>query len=292
MGDWLTTEEGTTLLSHFLFLEELSELLIRSRWDGATLRSFLTQVFDCPDRYELKYRKDPLNLKEPTLSLLACTTPALFWQGTREVDIHGGWGNRMLYLTGPVKEPISLPRKPDTSELSEVHAAFVKLDTLPEQEATLRAEAAALWEKFYAAWRQTELDPLTKAATERVPAYCLKLAMVYAAMEGTLPGITEEQLRAAVAVGRYAVRCTELLIGQRTISSRQGTCEEAVLKVLSGASQGLPAWQIHQRTGGQRFTAEDMNRAVQALEKVGRIVPSGKTSRGKPLYVLHVSRSR
>lgn len=211
LSDWLSTD-GAAPVSHLLFLEELGELLARGKWDGATLLSFLTHVFDCPSKYELKFRKNPVSLTEPTLSLSACTTPALFWQHMREVDIHGGFGNRLLYLTGPVKESLALPGKPDFHKLSDVNTSIARLDTSKAQEATLSLEAQTLWGEFYKAWRGTELDQLTKAATERVPAYCLKLAMVYAALEQTLPRITVDQLKAAVAVGRYATKCAEALM--------------------------------------------------------------------------------
>ncbi len=290
VADWLAPlAPDMAPVSHVLFLEELSELLNRAKWDGATIKSFLTQVFDCPERYEVKFRKNPISLHEPTLSLLACTTPALFWQGMTEVDLHGGFGNRLLYLSGPRKEPIALPAKPDYQKLGEVHEALARLNDLTPCEAQLSEEAKEIWRGFYGAWQCSAPDPLVKAVTERVPSYCLKLSMVYAAFEGTLPSITAEQITAAIAVGHYSTQCTELLLNERISTSRQGTLETAVLKVLVDASRPLPGWKIHQRIGG-RFAVEDVTRAVIALARAGAIVQDGKTNRGVLLYSKRPSR--
>ena len=293
LGDWLSTDEGTPSVSHLLFLEELSELLTRGRWEGATLLSFLTQVFDCPDSYELKFRKNPIYLTNPTLSSFACTTPALFWQHIREVDIHGGFANRSLYLTGPMKDPIALPNKPDAEELRQALDALAFPDIPSLQEAILSEDAQVLWKKFYHTWRSTELEPLLKALIERIPAYTLKLAMTYAALEQTLPVISKAQLKAAIAVGHYAVRCAELLLQQRTGSSRRGACEKAVMSVYQDSNKPSPMWKVHRKVGG-RFSAEEIDRTHRALERLGVLITTGATNRGKPLFTLqrHTSHSK
>jgi hypothetical protein len=284
LGDWLSAESAVSV-SHLLLLEELSELLARGKWDGATLLSFLTHVFDCPNRYELKFRKNPLNLTEPTLSFLACTTPALFWQHMREVDVHGGFGNRLLYLTGPVKEPIALPTKPDFHRLREAHTALARLDTLTPREVALSPQGRALWAEFYAAWRKTELDQLAKAATERVPAYCLKLAMTYAALEGTLPTVTAEQLRAALVVGHYATKCAELLMSHNRQASAQGRCEHIIRRVLQERTGWLSRRQLWQRVSG-RFDSWQFGKAVDRLVAAGEVEAQDGARRGQTLYRL------
>jgi hypothetical protein len=294
VADWLApAPDSTTPISQGVFLEELSALLTLGRWEGSTLKECLTQVWDCPARYEKKYRKAPINLHEPTLSLLACTTPALFWQGVSEVDLHSGFCNRLLYLTGPVKAPIPLPGEPDSYKQMAVRKVLASLDSCYEGKASLEPAARALWEEFYYAWRAENLEPSLKAATERVPTYCMKLTLVYAALEGTLPTITAEQITAAIAVGRYAVACTEQLLGCRTGVSRQGACEETVRRILASAPSGLPVWKVNQRIGG-RISLEEVLRAVAAMEKVGEVIQVEETKYGKPIFSLtrHVPRAR
>jgi hypothetical protein len=56
---------------------------------------------------------------------------------------------------------------------------------------------------------------LYAVAVKRVHVYIRKLAMTYAALEGTLPEINVEQLKAAIAVRVYADACAKELIDAR-----------------------------------------------------------------------------
>ena len=118
---------------------------------------------------------------------------------------------------------------------------------------------------------------------KRIPAYILKLAMIYACFEKTAPAITEDQVVAAIEVEMYSVRCAEALMGRQRQHSVEGRCKTAILKVLE--KESLPVWRIHQRIES-RFTAKKVSRALRALLATGAIQEVGKTPRGEPIYRL------
>src|SRR5207247_1675819 len=118
LGDWMQAGEGR--VSHLLYLEELGTLLSRGGWEGSTVLHFLTETFDAPDLYEIRYRKKPVKVIEPTPTLLAGTTADWFWKSMRDVDFHGGFGNRLFFLSGAPKDPIPLPGKPDALKLARI----------------------------------------------------------------------------------------------------------------------------------------------------------------------------
>jgi hypothetical protein len=151
----------------------------------------------------------------------------------------------------------------------------------------LAPDAAELWDEFYLAWKATAatFEPLLADATKRIPTYARKLQLVYAAFEETAPTITKDQMAASVQVAHYEIRCTRALLGQRASSTTMGHCEQAILKALVGGAK-LPAWKIHQRIGGKRFTAEVFNRALKNLFAAGHVVEAGKTSRDHTVYAL------
>jgi hypothetical protein len=285
LADWLNTDATGSPPSHFLFLEELSELLARGKWDGATLIPFLTRVFDCPDKYETNYRKNPIALVNPTLSILACTTSEVFWQYIRDLDIRSGFVNRFLLMTGEGKEPIALPAKPSQENLQKVTTALSRLDTLTPQESRFSPQATELWKQFYSAWRKTELDSLVKASTERIPAYVLKLAMVYAALEQTIPSISEDQLKAATAVGRYATKCTEQLMSQHRQGSVQARCEDTIRRVLKDTPRQLSRRNLWQRVSG-RFDSGMFSKALYGMTLAGELEVQGGERKGQTLYRL------
>lgn len=285
VADWLKTEGGA-LISHYMFLEEISELLARGKWDGATLIPFITRLFDSPNSYAMNYRKNPIALVNPTLSILAATTPEVFWQYIRDLDLRSGFVNRFGFLTGKGKAPIPLPKKPDTEKLKSILQRLDLLTSLVPQEASFSPEATQLWKSFYSVWGATELESLTKAATERTPAYIIKLALAYAALENTLPKITEEQLKAAIAVGRYATKCTEQLIAVNRQSSVQSRCEDAIRRVLKDTPRWLSRRQLWLRISG-RFDSWQFSKALDGLVLAGEVQSADGSRHGQTLYQRH-----
>jgi hypothetical protein len=202
------------------------------------------------------------------------------WKGLREIDVHGGFGNRIFYATGPPKPPIPLPAKPNQEALAEVRSHLQRLATLPSIELVFVPDALALWSEFYLAWKATSWSELTTAAIKRIPTYIVKLSMVYACLEGTSL-ITADQLSAAIKVGHYGAKCADQLMNRHRQHSIQGKCEARVLAVLKEVD--LPPWQIHRRISGS-YTAEELARVLRALEAAGAIFQVRKTSRGESVY--------
>ncbi len=280
LGDWMQQPDEGLKISHLLFIEELTTLLSRGSWEGNTLLSFLTETFDAPDRYEIPYRKNPVLVDEPTPTLIAGTTPEWLWKELREKDIHGGFGNRMFFLTGSPKAPIPLPAKPHREALAVVRADLHRLPALTPMELFFTPDAEALWKKFYTAWKETTWPELTAAAVKRIPTYIVKLSMVYACLERTSL-ITRDQLEAAILVGHYGAKCADRLMSRHRQVTAQGKCERRVLAALE--QYDLPPWKIHRQISGS-YSAEELNRALRALDIAGIIREVGKTPRGEPIY--------
>ena len=281
LADWMTQPDETNAVAHLLVLEELATLLRRGKWEGSTVLHFLTETFDAPPVYEVPFRKNPIKVVEPTPSLLAGTTSEWFWNAMAEVDFHGGFGNRLFFFAGVPKAPISMPAKPAAPPLDHVRAALAALASGPTGDVELASDARPLWDEFYGAWKRTKFLSLVSAATRRIPTYALKLGLVYAAFEHTVPWITRDQLEAAVRVAAYGAACATWLVEQRQTFRLEHRCETAVLEALERVD--LPAWRIHQAIGG-RFTAEELNRAVRALMGTGSILEIKRTPRGGAVY--------
>jgi hypothetical protein len=221
-----------------LHAEEFSQILRPGRWDGATLKPFLTQCFDCPNRYEVKFRKNPIELDRPTPSLLAGTTADWFWQDFSARDFQGGFGNRIFFVTGKRKADLPLPEAPNLEAVSRTVDALAGVGPC---QAHLDSKARELWTKFYRAWgaEDSKRDPLLLAAVQRIPAYVLKLVMLYAALERTLPEITSDQLSASILVGRYGEECAkELLSLQNTGTNHRKELEQCILALVDAEPSG------------------------------------------------------
>ena len=200
-------------------------------------------------------------------SILACTTEAWFWGAVRDSDFEGGFANRFVYVTGPANEPLPLPGIPN---LTAAVSAISRLRTLPEQEARLERQAERVWEQFYLAWRKEKFAPLEGAAVKRIPAYVLKLAMTYAALEGTLPEIRKEQLSAALVVGAYAAKCTRQLIAVRF--SGTNAHRELEQRILAAVGQSLTTKRNLYRSLHRHYrNAEQFNRVFDSMVRAGSL---------------------
>jgi hypothetical protein len=267
--EFSSAEPGQGLL---LYAEEFSQVLRAGRWDGATLIPFLTQCFDCPPCYEMKFRKSPIELKEPTPSLLAGATPDWFWQDFRANDFQGGFGTRLFFFAGARKPAMPLPEAPNLGAISNAVDALAAIEPC---EAHLSVAARPLWEQFYRAWdgEESRRDPLLQAAVKRIPAYTLKLAMLYAALEGTLPEITSDQLAAVILVGRYGEECAkELLSLQNAGTNPRKELERRILGLLNAEPTRMATRrEIYKRLWRHYKDAEDFDRAFRSLERAGEL---------------------
>jgi hypothetical protein len=277
--DWLKDAKA----SHLWYAEEYSEILIRAGWDGATLKSVITSLFDCPPAFELKFKKDKVAtvIPEPTLSLLVCTTPATFWRHLREEDMEAGFGNRWIYLRGEKRPTISRPTRPDSTLLVPVEATLARLITIPPTECRFSRDAEILWDEFFLAWDAERWSELTALAAKRIPQYVLKLGMLYAALEGTLPELTADQLTAAILVGNYAVGCTDYLMRDARPGGFRSRLENRILGVLADAP--LPTYRIKRQVGGG-VSVEDVDRAIRVFERAGEIEIVAKTQHGRSVW--------
>jgi hypothetical protein len=251
--DWLAGADREELClpkagSQFLYVDEFGALATIGGWTASTLFYHLCRLFECPNTYDILFRKNPIHLEQPTLSALACTTPSWFWRSVRETDILGGVGNRFYYLSGIKKEPISRPPRPDENKLGVVYEALRTLLTIEPQEVFLDPQAEAVWDKFYFAWEKSRpRDELSSAMTKRIDLYARKHAMVFAALEGTLPYIMADQLTAAILVGHYSGRCVAALLDAQKQTSQQGECERVIVSFLTGKEKPVPRRVLQQR---------------------------------------------
>lgn len=267
--DFEKVEPGNSVL---VFSEEFAGVLRRGRWDGATLLPFLTECFDCPPKYELKFRKKPVAVDEPTPCMLAATTPDWFWRDARPTDFAGGFGNRIFYLTGPRKNPIPLPTAP---ELRSVSRAVDALSEIKPQQVILTKQAATLWRDFYMSWDadRTDRTELLESAVARIPSYILKLSMAYAATEDTLPQINLDQLSAAIQVGHYGLVCARELLSLQNAGSNPVRELEKQIVALVGRQPDRKTTKrtVYKSLHRHYSSTEQFNRAFDSLVKAGEL---------------------
>jgi hypothetical protein len=267
MADALTEAETNIYLFYW---EEFASMLSRARWTGSTLLEFITESFDCPDEWKTHYRKKPIYLDEPTPSILTATTTEWFWKYARAEDFLGGFGNRFLFLTGRKKAPLPNPLAIDGERIHQIKEQL-KLAAQHKHCAQWTEGAEKIWNSFYVEIESRERSGLLDAALKRTHVYVRKLAMTYAALENTLPLVHSSQLRAAIAVMRYAVCCVERLIEmQATQNKPQAELEERFLRYI-GLHEDERVRRLQQKMARYCGDAETFNRVLKSLVQADRI---------------------
>jgi hypothetical protein len=227
-----------------------------------------------------------VDIEEPTPTLLAGTTPEWFWQSARLDDFKGGFANRILYFTGRRKEFLPLPTEPD---LSGIRAKVDSLAEVPNGQAELSESAARLWEKFSVAWdaKQQDRDTMLRVAVERVPAYVLKICMIYAGFEKTLPEIGKDQLAAAILVGNFCVECAaELLSLQNAGTNPTKELERRILAfVATQPNSQTTKRQVYRSLWRHYSNATHFDQSFMALVRAGEL---NTEPRGKGMVVVSI----
>jgi hypothetical protein len=268
-----TGEQRSTVM---FYIEEFSSLLSRAQWKNSTILQFLVEAYDCPHEYRLEYKeKNKVVIPEPTPTILTGTTPDWFWKNAREEDFHGGFANRFVFLTGNKKPPMPNPAEPDREQ---VRAFRESMMVLGKDLGSVRfsTEAERLWTAFYINFESEERTGLIGAAMKRIHTNVRKLAMVYAATEKTLPIISHDQVRAAIAVGKYTADCMKVLIEQRGAARPEAELEQRVLAWV-GRHEGQKKRYMQQTLSRHIGSCEVFNKIVVNLERAGHIeVREGK----------------
>ncbi|MGC1903062.1 MAG: DUF3987 domain-containing protein, partial [Candidatus Acidiferrum sp.] len=187
-------------------LGEFSALLEVMKRESNTMSSALRQAWD-GERLRVMTRKDPLDVDNVSLSVIAHITQTELLNKLTTTDRVNGFANRFLIVC--TKRDKKLPSgggKADIADL--VREIRIVVEAAKGKEAIARSQAAeSLWAQEYD--RLTEGgDSLKDALCARAEAHVLRLSLIYALLDSSSE-IRPEHIRAAVAFWDYCERSVE-----------------------------------------------------------------------------------
>ena len=173
--------------------------------------------------------------------------------------------------TGAKKKPLPSPCAPDVAKIEAIRERLHAVHSLKPTKAVFSEAAQRAFDEFYIKFESRERTGLLGAALKRIHVHVRKLAMVYAACEGTLPEINVDQTKAAIAVGIYAARCARLLVDAQATNARpEGELEQRFLRWLEkhdGASKRYMQQTLSKYAG----SCEVFNRTLKSLMQADQI---------------------
>ena len=226
--------------------------VLREAWDGEDL-GVLT-------------RNSPLSATDAHLALIGHITAAELRHCSTTISVANGFLNRFLFVAcrrtqllpeGGVRNPIAKTDFKDRLAEALEHARGAG-------ELRLHSSAKKLWRTRYKEMSRRSMEGVTGALTARAEAHSIRLALIYALLDGA-SSIKVEHLQAAFALWDYAARSAVWALGDAT----GDPLAEQIHRTLLDNPAGLTRTQLHELLQRNRPAAQ-IKEALAALEGVGR----------------------
>ncbi len=252
-------------------LGELSVLFRKGGMEGTrTLLPFVTDLYDCPPSARLPKSREDHKAIEPFLSIFGASTQAWLHSSLTTDDVRGGLGGRFSLITGEPGAPIPLPPGPDPEPLAEAETVLVEARN---RHASLRKYplsngAATYWREWYGKWYRRKETEILDCLSQRQPLHAWKVAMVYAALEGS-DEIAKDQLEAACAFAEYQREVQKHVLGNLGDSERLKV--EQRVKAAYRKHGPLADWELSQKV--RHVDARTLAQTLSSLAQIGVLVP-------------------
>jgi len=260
-------QEGRAGVSAIVYLAELRSLIEKTRMEGlGNIVPMLCDAYDCPQDLTVHTRKNPISVPFPTVSLCAATTQRWI-EGLQMKDLEGGLGNRIMWVPGEPGRPIANPPARDQRRFSAlVRNVRKQIAHWPQKHGTkfsLSPAAEARWEKIYAEiYAHHDEDQLIEILCQRLQNHCLKVALIWAALDGQ-PVIEQSHLEAAYVFTQFLYD-SQWYLFRGFGRSPMAQMDAKIIEIVKRAGpNGVRQRQVKKLL--HRVDAETLNRRLYAL---------------------------
>lgn len=209
------TDEGVLDKRLLVIESEFSSVLKVIRREGNTLSQVVRDAWDECRTLRTLAKTTPARATNSHVSLVGHITSLELRRQLTQVEIGNGFGNRFLWLF--VERSKVLPhggnlREASINELAQRLSEALEAARFIER-MRWSEEASRLWEEVYTLL-SADRPGLTGALTARAEAQTLRLAAIYAAIDGS-PVIKSPHLQAGLAVWQYCEDSVRCIFGDR-----------------------------------------------------------------------------
>jgi hypothetical protein len=245
---------------------------LRSAWDGRPL-AILT-------------RTAPARATDAHISIIGHITQAELRRHATTIEIANGLLNRFLLLM--VRRVRLLPEGGNPDPLKDTGLARYLATTIKHAQAAeqLKLDPAAreLWWHAYPQITQPT-DGLAGNLTARAEAHTIRLALIYALLDGAAT-IGQQHLKAALALWDYAARSATWALAQATGDPLAEQLHAALVRSPDGLTRTQLSELLH-----RNLPAEQLQRALHALAAAGRAHHEKIQTAGRPVELWHATPS-
>jgi hypothetical protein len=245
--------------------------VLRDAWDGKTLRTTSRSNSEC--------------CMEPHISVIGNITIEELQRLLSTNDRANGFANRFLWCCAKRSKELPYGGKPIRQErYSELVAAFKSAVEFARSAGQVGWEPSAgdAWRAVYSSLTRSQRG-LHGTLTARAEAQCVRVAMLYALLDGSAY-IRLPHLKAAVAVWEYCSDSASTIF----ISENGDPYEARILQALERRPDGLTKNEINRLWSGHADSGA-IRRALNALADQGKIELHKQPTSGAPLQLFRLS---
>ena len=238
--------------------------VLRSAWDGRPL--------------QLLTRTAPARSSAAHIAVIGHITHVELAHHTTTVELANGFLNRFLLLACRRVRLLPEGGDPDPLAATDLPDRLARNLTAAQHAGQLRfnEHARQLWRDAYA--RLSQPAPgLTGAISARAEAHVIRLALIYALIDGDRQ-IAPAHLQAALALQSYAARSAAWALGH---SSGDPLAEQIHAALTAAHPDGLTRNQLHDLLHRNR-PATELQHALHALAAAGRATSRQIQTAGRP----------
>jgi Protein of unknown function (DUF3987) len=281
----ILVDEGVSDKRLMIVEEEFSQALKVMNRDGNILSPILRQAWDTGRLHPLT-KTNPICASDAHISIIGHITKPELLRYINDVEMANGYANRFLWAMVRRSKKLPSPTGVPASVLNPLIIQLQRAIEAAKELGEMRrdADAESLWMQLYD--ELSEGQPgLFGAITARAEVQVMRLAAIYAAMDGTAL-IQVPHLRAALAVWRYCEASARYIFGDSTgdpvadrivIALQEGPMDRTGIRDLFG--RNMPSARIE-----QALTTLKATKWIQAQEVRN---PQG----GRPLTVIRLAES-
>ena len=245
---------------------ELSTLspVLRQAWDGR--------------RLGLLTRNSPIRASEAHLAVIGHITATELRHCSTTLTLANGFLNRFLFVA--CRRTRLLPEGGDEDPLGKTGLKDRLAQALEHAgragQLRLHSSAKRHWRDTYKEMSKRSMEGVTGALTARAEAHSIRLALIYALLDGA-SSIEVEHLQAASALWEYAARSAAWALGDCT----GDPLAEQIHRTLLDNPAGLKLTQLHELLHRNRPAAQ-IKEALGALKEAGRAESRKSLTGGRP----------
>jgi hypothetical protein len=200
-----------------LLVTELELATVLKAWRLSTLSPVLCQAWD-GETLELLTRRSHARASEAHIAVIGHITAAELRQCSPILSIAPGFLNRFLVIA--CRRTQLLPEGGDENPLAKTGLKDQLATALEHAqragELTLHSNAKEHWRNIYQEMSKRSMEGVTGALTARAEAHCIRLALIYALLDGA-NSIELDHLNAALALWEYAASSAAWALGSRSL---------------------------------------------------------------------------